>query len=106
MFITLKYLNIFFLVSLLDGSETSGGLIDGYGPAIGFQIAAAVVTAVWSFLVTGIILFVLNKIPGLHLRVTLEEETDGLDKTELHDMGSPKVSSAVPHTVKASAVVF
>lgn len=37
----------------------------------------------WSFVVTCIILFVMNLIPGLSLRVTAEHEDLGLDDAQL-----------------------
>ena len=37
----------------------------------------------WSFCVTFIILFIMNKIPGLSLRVDIESERAGLDQAEL-----------------------
>ncbi len=37
----------------------------------------------WSFCVTALILFIINKIPGLHLRAEEVDEKEGLDKAEL-----------------------
>ncbi|KAG1059137.1 hypothetical protein G6F42_028420 [Rhizopus arrhizus] len=41
---------------------------------LGYQIAESTAGAAWSFAVTYLILFVMNKIPGLSLRVDRESE--------------------------------
>jgi ammonium transporter, Amt family len=46
---------------------------------MGPQLAAACTCALWSFVISCILLFIINKIPGLHLRVSEEDELRGLD---------------------------
>lgn len=70
-------------ISLLDGVETEGGAIDGNWTKVGQQIAACVSIAAWSFFMSYAILFIINKIPGLQLRVTPDEERDGQDVSEM-----------------------
>ncbi|RYP85988.1 hypothetical protein DL769_000851 [Monosporascus sp. CRB-8-3] len=48
-------------------------------------VAAALTCAAWSFAVSCILLFVIDRIPGLRLRVAEEDETRGLDLKYLHD---------------------
>ncbi len=55
------------------------GLIEGNPGVMGPQIIAVVVTIAYSLIVTLIILKVLDIIPGLGLRVTEQEENEGLD---------------------------
>lgn len=72
-------------IAALDRTtEIPGGWIDHHYMQLGYQLASTVAAAAYSFVVTLIILFVINKIPGLHLRVTPEQEEQGLDFAE-HD---------------------
>ena len=72
-------------IAALDGSTViDGGWINHNYVQLGYQIAGTVAAAAYSFVVTLIILFILQRIPGLHLRVTPEEEEMGLDFAE-HD---------------------
>jgi len=64
-------------------TEIHGGLLDGNPMQIVHQLIDTVAGLGWSFVVTFIILFVMNKIPGLSLRVDLESERAGLDQAEL-----------------------
>jgi len=55
------------------------GLIDGSFSQVWIQIYTAVGTLAYSFIVSFVILYVLDKIPGLGLRVDKNEEDQGLD---------------------------
>lgn len=57
------------------------GVVQGEFGQVWIQIYTAVATLVYSFIVSFIILFVLDKIPGLGLRVSESEESQGLDLT-------------------------
>lgn len=57
----------------------TAGLIEGNPGVMGPQIIAVIVTIAYSLIVTLIILKVLDIIPGLGLRVTEQEENEGLD---------------------------
>lgn len=70
-------------VAAVDGQEIDGGWLDGNWMQVVWQLVDTVAGLVWSFVVTALILFVINKIPGLHLRASPEDEEEGLDKTEL-----------------------
>ncbi|OXA39790.1 Ammonium transporter 1 [Folsomia candida] len=60
-----------------------GGWLDGHWMQIVHQIADTVAGLGWSFCVTFAILWIMNKIPGLSLRVDQESERIGIDKSEL-----------------------
>lgn len=63
---------------------TDGGLLYGGGFAkLGVQLTGVVAIGAWAMITTFIVLFILKKIMGL--RVTKEEEIDGLD---IHEHGS------------------
>lgn len=69
-------------VAAVDGQIIAGGWIDGNWMQIGIQAMDTVVGFLYAFVVTTVILFVINKIPGLELRVDSEVEKDGLDRAE------------------------
>jgi Amt family ammonium transporter len=67
----------------LDDAIFSVGWVDGNFIQVPYQIAAACAAAAWSFVISIILLYIINKIPGLHLRHSKEVEDDGADKTEM-----------------------
>jgi Amt family ammonium transporter len=46
---------------------------------MGYQLAAATTCAAWSFVISIILLFIINRIPGCHIRATEDDELRGLD---------------------------
>ncbi|KAI0007069.1 ammonium transporter [Xylariaceae sp. FL0662B] len=69
----------------VSGDSYAGGWWDHHWRQMGYQLAAACTCAAWSFTVSCVLLFVINKIPGLHLRATEEDEIRGLDYKYFHD---------------------
>ena len=67
----------------LDGVEFSGGLINGYPVQLGYQVIACLVVPAYSFAISIFILFIINKIPYLHLRTSDDEEILGADYIEM-----------------------
>ena len=63
------------------------GLFQGSGEQVWIQIYTAAGTLAYSFIVSFVILFVLDKIPGLGLRVSEESEGHGLDLAEHGEQG-------------------
>jgi Amt family ammonium transporter len=70
-------------ITELDGVVSTGGAFDGNWNKVGQQIAACLAVAAWSFFVSYALLLIINIIPGLHLRITTEEETRGQDYSEI-----------------------
>ena len=66
-----------FTVSVITGGTE--GLIEGNPDQVGIQAVGVVATLVYSFVVSFIILFILDKIPGLGLRADESDEDLGLD---------------------------
>ena len=66
-----------FTVSVITGGTE--GLIEGNPGQVGIQAVGVVATLVYSFVVSFIILFILDKIPGLGLRADESNEDLGLD---------------------------
>ncbi|KAG0309490.1 hypothetical protein BGZ98_002002 [Dissophora globulifera] len=71
-------------VAALDGvTSIPGGWLDGHWIQVAFQLADSAAGLGWSFTVTFLILFIMDKIPGLNLRVKADNEQRGLDLAEL-----------------------
>lgn len=69
-----------------DGiTEIDGGWIDGNFVQIGYQIASWLAVVAWTGVVTMIILFVVDHIPGLKLRASVEAEEMGMDLYEMEE---------------------
>ncbi|KAG1127999.1 hypothetical protein G6F42_006375 [Rhizopus arrhizus] len=60
-----------------------GGWLDGHWMQVPYQLAAIVSVSVWSFVVTYIILVIINKIPSLALRLVDEDEIIGTDWAQM-----------------------
>ncbi|KAJ2162311.1 hypothetical protein GGF46_000802 [Coemansia sp. RSA 552] len=71
----------------LDGIESDGGLINGNGRQLYIQLAALAVSAAWSFVVTFILLKVMNLIPMFRFRIDPDAEEHGVDFAELGEAG-------------------
>jgi Amt family ammonium transporter len=67
----------------VDGTVIEGGWLDGNWKQVGIQLVDTLVGSAWSFVWSLIILCIIDKIPGLNLRVPLEVEIHGVDKGEL-----------------------
>ncbi|KAF3064814.1 Ammonium transporter 1 [Daldinia childiae] len=71
-------------IAALDGfTAIPGGWINHNYVQLGYQIADCVAGFSYSFVLTCVILFVLNLIPGLSLRVSAENEEIGIDDDQL-----------------------
>jgi len=67
-----------------DGSwAIPGGWVNQNYVQLGYQLADSVAGFAYSFVMTCVILFLLNLVPGLGLRVSPEEEELGLDDGQL-----------------------
>ncbi|EFQ25790.1 ammonium transporter [Colletotrichum graminicola] len=75
-------------ITALDGAYTgenaiAGGWIEHHYVQLGYQLAGSVAGFTWSFVLTCLILFLMNFIPGLSLRVNVDDEDLGLDDCQL-----------------------
>lgn len=66
-------------LAALAGFDGASGLIEGDAAQLGIQVVAIAVTIAYSFIVSLVILKVLDLIPGLGLRVSDRDEDAGLD---------------------------
>nr|CAG8504330.1 10197_t:CDS:2 [Entrophospora candida] len=70
-------------VASLSGEEIQGGAINGYYRQFGIQLANSLAALSYSFVFTYLILFVINRIPHLYIRVDAKNEERGIDEVEL-----------------------
>ncbi|EXJ82142.1 hypothetical protein A1O1_08211 [Capronia coronata CBS 617.96] len=71
-------------IAHLDGfTEIDGGWINQHYIQLAYQLCDGVVGMAYSFVLSMVILFVINLIPGLKLRATEQEEIMGMDETEI-----------------------
>jgi Amt family ammonium transporter len=75
-------------VPAMDGVSNAyaGGWWNRNFKQMGYQLAAATVCAAWSFTITCVLLFVIDRVPGCHIRVSEEDEIRGLDHKYLMDV--------------------
>ena len=67
----------------LDGTQANGGWLDGNWIQVPIQLASIATGAVWSFVVTYIILMAFDYIPFLRLRLNKDQEELGMDAVEM-----------------------
>lgn len=71
-------------IAALDGETViDGGWVDGHWVQMGYQLADSFAGGCYSFGMTCLILFIMNMIPGLKLRVSDEAEILGTDDAEI-----------------------
>lgn len=72
----------------LDGvTEIQGGWVAHHWRQLGLQLTDICCICTWSFVFTYIICFIVNYIPGCHLRLTADEEASGCDINEIYEIG-------------------
>ncbi|EST05744.1 Ammonium transporter AmtB-like domain protein [Kalmanozyma brasiliensis GHG001] len=95
-------------VASFDGSAPiPGGWINKNWIQLGYQAADSASGFGWSFVVTLILLFAIDRIPGCHFRATEEDEALGIDLAQigeevlfmplLHDFVRPEEGAEVHH---------
>ena len=71
-------------IAHLDGfTVINGGWLNRNWVQLAIQLADGVTGMAYSFVVSCLILFILNFIPGFHLRASEQEEVMGMDETEV-----------------------
>ncbi|XXQ33107.1 Ammonium transporter [Plasmodiophora brassicae] len=73
-------------VGTLDGTALNGGAIDGNAAQVLYQIIGSAAIAAYSFVGSVVILKVLDRIPGLHLRPTPEDQAAGADLVQMGEL--------------------
>lgn len=80
-------------IAALDGTVINGGWIESNWMQVPYQIAGSVAAMAWSFVVSLVILKIIDKIPGLKLRAESSTELEGIDKVDLGMTIFPKLFS-------------
>lgn len=71
-------------VASFDGSALiDGGWINHNWVQLGYQLAASLFCLAWSFVITLLLLFAIDRLPGCHVRVPEEDELLGIDLTQV-----------------------
>lgn len=71
-------------IAATDGStQIDGGWMNHHYIQLGYQLAASTANGAWSFVVTSIILYAMDKVPFLRLRLHEDEELLGVDLAEI-----------------------
>lgn len=71
-------------IAATDGSTViAGGWMNHHWKQLGYQLAGSCSIGAYSFVVTGIILLIMNRIPWLKLRLDEDEELLGVDLAEI-----------------------
>jgi ammonium transporter, Amt family len=79
-------------IAHLDGQTViPGGVINHHYIQVAYQLADSVAGMIYSFFGSCLILLVLNFIPGLHLRVSEEDEIMGIDETEVGEFAVSRI---------------
>ncbi|KAI9029247.1 ammonium transporter AmtB-like domain-containing protein [Hyaloraphidium curvatum] len=69
-------------IAQLDGATIPGGWLDGNWVQVPIQILGAFAGAAWSFVLSYALLWLMNKVPALELRLKKEKEIIGTDQAE------------------------
>ncbi|CAM1501467.1 Fc.00g034510.m01.CDS01 [Cosmosporella sp. VM-42] len=89
----------------VSGTSYAGGWWNGNFRQLGLQLAGATTCAAWSFFVSCLLLFIINKIPGMHIRASEESEIRGLDFAYIDDVeweGSVVMMEGLPQGSSSS----
>lgn len=81
--LTNQWLNSDYIAHLDGFTEIPGGWLNGHYIQLAYQLADCVTGFSYSFFGTCIILFLMNLVPGLSLRVSADEEELGLDEAQI-----------------------
>ncbi|OQV11853.1 Ammonium transporter 1 [Hypsibius exemplaris] len=74
-------------VGLLDGTAIDGGWLEHNWIQVAYQLGSSIAIAAWSFGISVIILYLINRVPCLRLRQTEEDEALGGDFVEMGEVG-------------------
>lgn len=70
-------------VAAKPSARIAGGWMNHHWKQLGYQLAASVSVAAWSFVVTSILLLAMDRIPFLRIRLHEDEELMGTDLTQM-----------------------
>lgn len=83
------------------GVEINGGWLNKHYVQLGYQLAASVSIDVWSFVLTSIILNIMNRIPFLKIRLSEDEEELGTDAAQIGEFTYQESRMYIPEPVRS-----
>ncbi|GMM30765.1 ammonium permease [Martiniozyma asiatica (nom. inval.)] len=83
------------------GVEIDGGWLNHNYRQLGLQLAACTSIDIWSFVITSIILNVMNRIPFLKIRLSEEEEDLGTDAAQIGEFTYQESRMYIPEPVRS-----
>lgn len=75
-------------VTGLDGYSVGGGWPDHHWIQLGYQLAWIAATASWTVVISLILMFIIDHIPGCHFRAEEDDEIVGMDQAEAGKLNS------------------
>lgn len=78
-----------------------GGWINHHWKQVGYQLAGICATIAWTVTITAILLFGMDKIPFLRLRLRPEEEEQGTDEAEIGEFTYQEEQEYIPEPVRS-----
>ncbi|KAK9450740.1 ammonium transporter AmtB-like domain-containing protein [Limtongia smithiae] len=81
-------------VSRLDGATEASGWVDEHYIQLGYQLAEVTAIVSYTFVISIVLLLIIDHIPGLKFRVPEHQEIEGLDKHLLFEEGMGDVELA------------
>ncbi|CAG8557502.1 3585_t:CDS:2 [Scutellospora calospora] len=95
------------VIQMIDpNAPGGGGWINRNWMQVVYQLSDSVAGMLYSFSVTYLILWIMDKIPGLSLRVDPESEAQGLDETELGELAYYHIDKFISCTKLSSEKVY
>lgn len=82
LFAEAKYANLFEGASQ-EVDSADGGWVSHHWVQLGYNLAAAVACCAWSFVITFVLLFAINFIPGMKFRASEDDEIVGIDLAQV-----------------------
>ncbi|VEU20103.1 DEKNAAC101065 [Brettanomyces naardenensis] len=79
----------------------AGGWLNHHWVQLGYQLAANVSIDAWAFVVTSILLFVMNHIPFLKIRLSEEEEDLGTDAAQIGEFTYQESNMFIPEPIRS-----
>lgn len=89
-----------------DGYSAGGGWINHNYEQLGWQLASAVSAMAYAAVVTYILLFIVDHIPGLSLRCSEDDEIIGLDEAHIGEHGYDFVRFISFTSASSSSIAF
>lgn len=82
-------------------APSDGGWLNHHWVQLGYQLAANVSIDAWSFVITSLLLLIMNRIPFLKIRLSEEEELLGTDAAQIGEFTYQDSNMFIPEPVRS-----